>query len=276
VTHLTARSSCRSLVTVTRVEDLEQFAATVARPEPELDVALALIAAHGRAGVSAPALVAGLDALAASCSATDAAALCAELFGPGGLRGDVEDYFDPRNSLLDQVLERRLGIPITLSAVVMEVGRRRGVGLVGVGMPGHFLVRDAIDPDTFLDPFRAGAPLDRVACRAIFERLHGPGTPFDPAFLEPAPPLPIVARVLANLHRAYAQRGDRSGLIRVLQLQSRLPGAGVVESRGLAQLLAADGRFDEAAEVHDRLAALDPDADPDHATMALRLRARLN
>ena len=258
------------------MDDLEQFAAIVGHPDPELDAALALIAAHGRPSVDAAVLVARLDAIAGSCRGTDAAQLCAELFGPGGLRGDVEHYHDPRNSLLDQVLERRLGIPITLSVVAMEVGRRRGIGLHGVGMPGHFLVRDARDPAVFFDPFRAGAPLDRVACRAIFERLHGPGAAFDDTYLAPTPALAIIARVLANLHHAHAQQGDRPGLIRVLQLQSRLPGAGVVESRGLAQLLAADGRFDEAAEVHEELAEVDPDPDQDHRTMALRLRARLN
>ena len=188
----------------------------------------------------------------------------------------MERYHDPRNSLLDQVLTRRLGIPITLSVVAMEVGRRRGIALHGIGMPGHFLVCDAEDPGAFFDPFRGGALLDRVACRAVFERLHGTAAPFDDGSLAPTPPLAIIQRVLANLHHAQVQAGDRPGLIRVLQLQSRLPGAGVVESRGLAQLLAADGRFDEAAEVHEELADVDPDPAQDHRTMALRLRARLN
>ena len=258
------------------MDDLEQFAAIVGHADPELDAALALIAAHGRPAIDAAVLVARLDALASSCDASDPSQLCAQLFGPDGLRGDLEHYHDPRNSLLDQVLMRRLGIPITLSVVAMEVGRRVGVRLHGVGMPGHFLISDAEDPDAFFDPFRGGVLLDRVACRAIFERLHGPAAPFDAAFLAPSPPVDIVRRVLANLHHAYVQAADRPGLIRVLQLQSRLPGAGVVESRGLAQLLAADGRFDEAAEVHEGLAEVDPDPGQDHRAMALRLRARLN
>lgn len=258
------------------MDDLEQFAAIVGHPDPELDAALALVAAHGRPSVDAAILVARLDEMASRCRAQDASQLCAELFGPDGLHGDVEHYHDPRNSLLDQVLSRRLGIPITLSVVAMEVGRRLDIGLHGIGMPGHFLVRDAGHPDAFYDPFRGGVLLDRVACRAVFERLHGPSAPFDPTFLDPTPPLAIIRRVLANLHHAHVQAGDRPGLIRVLQLQSRLPGAGVVESRGLAQLLAADGRFDEAAEVHDELAETDPDPAQDHRTMALRLRARLN
>lgn len=258
------------------MDDLEQFAAIVGHPDPELDAAMALIAAHGRPTVDAAVLVARLDAMADGCRARDAAQLCAELFGADGLRGDVERYHDPRNSLLDQVLERRLGIPITLSVVAMEVGRRLGVQLHGIGMPGHFLVCDAAHPDAFFDPFRGGVLLDRVACRAVFERLHGPAAPFDRGFLDPTPPLAIIRRVLANLHHASVQAGDRPGLIRVLQLQSRLPGSGHVETRGLAQLLAADGRFDEAAALHDELAEVDPDPGQDHRGMALRLRARLN
>ena len=89
------------------MDDLEQFAAIVGHPDPELDAALALIAAHGRPSVDATVLVARLDAMAGACRAEDAGELCAELFGPDGLRGDVERYHDPRNSLLDQVLTRR-------------------------------------------------------------------------------------------------------------------------------------------------------------------------
>jgi regulator of sirC expression with transglutaminase-like and TPR domain len=258
------------------VDDLEQFEAVVTAPEPALDVAMALAAAHRRDEVEAGSLIARLDEIAETCTSDNAEGLCAQLFGPAGLRGNLEDYHDPRNSLLDEVLDRRLGIPLTLSLIAIEVGQRNGVQLVGIGMPGHFLVRDATDTEAFFDPFRGGAPLDRTACRALFERLHGSAALFHGAYLEPTPGIAIISRMLANLHHAYLLRSDRAGLIRVLQLQSLLPGAGVAESRGLADLLAADGRFDEAADLHQQLAASDPDPDQDHASKAIRLRARLN
>jgi regulator of sirC expression with transglutaminase-like and TPR domain len=258
------------------VDDLERFSSIVAAGAPQLDESLTLIACHGRAGVDASDLLARIDELAAGCGSRGPEELCSELFGPGGFRGDDLTYHDARNSLLDQVLERRLGIPITLAILGIEVGRRVGVGLVGVGMPGHFVVRDAEDPDSFFDPFRGGAPLDRTACRAIFERLHGPAAQFDASYLHPTPALAIVERVLANLQHAYSLAADRSGLLRVLQLRAEMPGAGPGELGAVAELLAAAGRFDEAASVHDRLVLQDPEASGDHAVLARRLRARLN
>jgi len=170
------------------VDALDRFAELAARPDPPLDEALALVAAHGRRDVRVGELVAALDALAAELGghlggAVDAGSLCSTLFGPGGFRGDGEDYHDPRNSLLDQVFERRLGIPITLSVLAMEVGRRLGVELVGIGMPGHFLVRDTHDADAFHDPFHGGAPLDAAGCRSLFERLHGSRARFEAGML---------------------------------------------------------------------------------------------
>src|SRR3546814_4479768 len=82
-----------------------------------------------------------LDALAAGVAEPTVEALTAHLFGVEAFAGDTDSYFDPRNSLLSDVLDRRLGIPITLAVVAIEVGRRCGVPLVGIGMPGHFLVR---------------------------------------------------------------------------------------------------------------------------------------
>jgi len=262
------------------VDQLEPFEELLARREPALDLALALIAAHGRDGVDPEPLVADLDRIADELGSTSAAAgpepLCAALFGPRGFRGDTAHYHDPRNSLLDQVLDRRLGIPITLSILAVEVGRRLGVELLGIGMPGHFLVRDAHDDRAYFDPFRGGAPMDPTACRALFERLHGPRSRFRDEMLAPSTPREIVTRVLANLRHAHMLESDRSGLLRVVQLQSRLPGAGITERRALAELLAADGRFDEAARLHRELSELDPDPEQDHATRALQLLARLN
>lgn len=243
---------------------------------PPLDRALALIAANGRPDVDVDGLVSRLDDLAGSVQATEPAAFCAELFGPGGFRGDRLDYHDPANSLLDRVLDRRVGIPITLAVVAIELGRRRGIALEGIGMPGHFLLRDARGPTSFFDPFDHGAVLDPDGCRRVFERLHGGLQTFRPEFLEPTPPRPIVVRVLNNLLGAYTRLAEREGVARVLGLQAVVPGAGVAVRRQLAGVLAADGQFLDAATTHDQLAVLDPDHAVDHERAALRLRAQLN
>lgn len=263
------------------VDHLEAFEQLLAKREPPLDRAFALIAAHGRPGVDPDRLVAELDALADDLGSrlpdgAGAAELCSTLFGPGGFRGDEEHYHDARNSLLDEVLARRAAIPISLSILAIELGRRVGVEVVGIGLPGHFLVRDARDDRAFFDPFRGGAPMDPTACRALFERLHGPRARFTDGMLAPSPTRQIVTRVLANLRHSYVLESNRAGLVRVVQLQARLPGAGLEERRALAELLAADGRFDEAARLHQELSHLDPDPSQDHAGRALRLLARLN
>ena len=98
-----------------------------------------------------------------------------------GLRGNAEDYYDPRNSLLNEVLARGLGIPITLALVHIEVGRRAGVPLDGVGFPGHFLLRHSLRPQLLFDPFDRGRPLTEEDCRAMLDRLSGGALAFDPA-----------------------------------------------------------------------------------------------
>jgi regulator of sirC expression with transglutaminase-like and TPR domain len=202
--------------------------------------------------------------------------VCGSLFGPEGLAGNRSDYYDPANSLLDLVLARRLGIPITLSVVAIEVGRRSGAPLVGIGMPGHFLVRDAADVDAFFDPFHGGRPLDRAGCRDVFLGLHGPSTPFSGSYLDPTPNADVVVRVLNNLRAAHLRAGDRGGLVHTLRLQSVLPGAGVTERRQLAGVLSAEGRFVEASTLYDELVDTDPARADEHRASARRLRANLN
>ena len=101
------------------------------------------------------------------------AALASVLFVDWGFAGNTTDYGDPRNSFLPDVIERRLGLPITLSVLMIEVGRRIGVGLHGVGMPGHFLVGVDGDPDAFIDPFHAGARARRSRVSRALRRVHG-------------------------------------------------------------------------------------------------------
>lgn len=241
-----------------------------------LDEAALLVAAAVRPDLDVAAEQGRLDELAAAVWAPTLDAVRKCLFVELGFAGDAEDYYDPRNSCLDQVVERRLGIPITLSVLLLEVSRRVGVPLAGVSMPGHFLLRDELDPDVFVDPFAGGAVLDAAGCEARFRDLHGPGAAFDPAFLRPVGARAIVARMLANLDPIATARGDRQLLERVVRLRTLVPGAPVPLHRRLAEVLASSCRFGEAADVLDRVAAAGAADASDDALAARRLRARLN
>jgi regulator of sirC expression with transglutaminase-like and TPR domain len=219
------------------------FAALVSRPDeelaPRLDEAALLVAAAGQDHDVA--WVGGqlerLDDIAAACP-DDLAALLSALFGEDGmgLRGDVEGYADPENSFLDQVIDRRRGIPITLSILAMAVGRRVGVPLVGIGMPGHFLVRHEGLPRVMIDCFAGGRRLTSGDCEAIVQQIHGPEAGFDLAWLDPTPPRDIVVRVLTNLRQRALATGDVHLLGWVAPLRSSVPGIGDGDLRLLAHL----------------------------------------
>lgn len=136
-----------------------------------------------------------------------------------GFVGDEADYHHPRNSHVDQVLSRRAGIPISLAVVLVELGRRLGVPLAGVGFPGHFLVRFLADPPTLLDPFAGGRRLTEQDCRELFRRVTGGGVRFDPRCLLPAPRREVLARMLRNLKGAHLRRGE---LDQALEATTRL------------------------------------------------------
>jgi regulator of sirC expression with transglutaminase-like and TPR domain len=131
------------------------------------------------------------------------------LFTQEKFRGNDEDYFDPRNSLLNAVIDRRKGIPITLSLLYMEVARRAGLRVEGVGLPGHFIVR--LDPDDeppfLVDPFHQGRRLSRSECEERVERLFKGRVPFDASFLRPVTGEAILTRLLTNLKSIYLDSG---------------------------------------------------------------------
>jgi len=142
------------------------------------------------------------------------AALNRLIFEEEGFAGNRAHYEDFRNSCLNVVLERRLGIPITLALVYIEVARRAGVTVLGVGFPGHFLMRVPADPsegasrDIILDPFDRGAEIDIDDCRALLAKHLGmmnEDVPLDPALLRPCPPRHMLSRMLNNLKRTYVE-----------------------------------------------------------------------
>lgn len=259
-------------------EPTARFTALLALPDSDLplDEGAFLVAAHAHPGLNLDEWLVRLDEIAGRCVARRSPAALAEaLFVDEGFAGNVEDYGDPRNSLLDDVIDRRLGIPITLSIVMIEVARRVGLGLHGVGMPGHFLVGVDGDPDTFVDPFHSGRVLDRDGCRAVFSSLQA-DAPFAASYLAPTGPRAILLRVLNNLQRAYLSR-HAPDAVWAARLRLRFTDLPLTERRQTAALLGSLGRFAEAAAALDEVAAsLDGTNAATIAAEARALRAREN
>jgi regulator of sirC expression with transglutaminase-like and TPR domain len=222
------------------MEATERFEALAGLPDGAvpLDEIALLVAAHAIPGLDVDAYMAKLDDLAAACPAPTLDALVVHLFSRGRFQGNRDDYYDPRNSLLSEVVDRGLGIPITLSILAMEVGRRLGVPLAGVGMPGHFLLRDKVDPEVFVDPFHRGRLLDADGCQQLHRQLTGGGRAWDPGWLDPVGRWAIVARLLANLKAIYQQRHERDALLWVMRLRGLIPGIGPAERTEVTRLMA--------------------------------------
>ena len=135
------------------------------------------------------------------------------LFEDQGFAGNREAYDDPRNSFLNEVIDRRTGIPITLALVYIEVSRRAGVRLDGVNFPGHFLLRVPPHPETsigrdehvIVDPFHGGAVLSETDCRKLLREHAGEEAAFDPRLLMRATKQEILVRMLVNLKRIYVR-----------------------------------------------------------------------
>ncbi len=148
------------------------------------------------------------------------------LFEQKGFEGNRDKYGDPRNSFLNEVLDRRLGIPITLSIVYLEVGRRLGINLYGVGFPTHFLVK-AVDErgELIIDPFYGGSILDLDEIRARLAQIYNQPVELHPAMLKPANARHILVRLLRNLKSIYIGAADLSralaALDRILMLDPR-------------------------------------------------------
>lgn len=244
----------------------------LAGPDPSLDRLLAVIGTVVPNAPTEQALVSELDRLADQVPGDAPEAIITDVFGGLGFTGNAANYYDARNSLLHSVVERRLGIPLSLAIVVIEIGRRRGVEFQAVGMPGHVLLSCN---DRWFDPFAAGAPLDRTGCEQIFRSLHA-DAPFLDEYLAPMDAATVAARTLANLRVASMGSGQLSQLAAVLELRAELPGAPVDFRIEYARVLSAIGRYDQAARQRDQLAQLTPTRSEHHLAEAIRLRANRN
>ena len=211
-----------------RVDDAARaLARLAAQPDPSVEeMALAIAAAFRDAPVDAAAVARLLDELAAEVRpavvaaagdpSAEAGALAEVLGRRHGFAGDREDYDAPRNSFLDVVLERRRGLPILLSVLWLSMAGRTGVELVGVGLPGHFVVAHVgAAPPILLDPFDGGRPYAGAA----------------PAVLPIATPHDIALRMLGNLALAYERRGDPVRALRAARLRLLLPTGGALREQ---------------------------------------------
>jgi regulator of sirC expression with transglutaminase-like and TPR domain len=253
-----------------------QFLALVEHEDAPLAEGALLIAAHAYPDLDVAGELKRLDELASACP-PDLDSLRRYLFAELGFRGNEEDYGDPRNSFLNDVLDRRMGIPITLSVVTIEVGRRVGVPFSGIGLPGHFLVRHEAVPPLLLDPFHGGAALTLEDCEGLIRRAYGDDVPFQPSLLAPVDNRMILARMLNNLRQVFQSRGDAASSAWVLRLRAGIPGTQPRELGELATAQAALGRYEEAAATLERLGEqLGGEAGARSQAQAALLRARLN
>jgi regulator of sirC expression with transglutaminase-like and TPR domain len=199
-----------------------------------LDEAALLISSAIQTGLHVDSWLAELDRLAAGCRIATAEGVADHLFGSEHFAGNRRAYYDWRNSCLDRVIATRTGIPISLSVLMIEVSRRLGIELHGVGMPAHFLVRPVDDPDVFFDPFDQGRHLDRHQVRTLFERVTAGQMAWNERYLDPTPHRDIVIRMLNNLKSVFAGRSDAVRLAIVMDLRSAVPELADTESTEIA------------------------------------------
>ena len=224
------------------------FSALAALPDDRIDLLTGalLIAKDEFPGLSPHHERARIDEFAAplgrldGLEAAEQAALVAErMFAVCGFRGNDDDYYDPKNSFLNCVLDRKVGIPITLSIVYIEIARRAGVPASGVAFPGHFLVR--IETGTgeplLVDPFGAGRVVGRSMLASLVGRdLRAPRP--SRALIAAASPRAVLLRMLGNLKGIYAARGELSRLLLVISRMLELSpdSANDVRDRGLVAM----------------------------------------
>jgi regulator of sirC expression with transglutaminase-like and TPR domain len=162
------------------------------------------------------------------------------LFEEEGLRGNRDDYYDPRNSFLNDVLDRKLGIPISLSVVYMEVARRVGFATAGVGLPGHFLLKhyDARSGEIFIDPFNRGCIMGRDECEQRLLEATAGKLEMRQEFLRPITHRLILTRMLNNLRQIYFSRHDFHKALEVIELLLAIPPRSpeLLRERALARL----------------------------------------
>lgn len=169
--------------------------------------------------------------------------LCRYLFHEMGFRGNIQDYYDPRNSYLNDVLDRRTGLPITLSVVAMAIGHRVGLPIAGVGLPSHFIAKATTDGEEILfDPFHGGRRLTPADCENLVLQVTGMPFQATPEQLRPVSLRLLVIRLLTNLKGVYLRQEDFGRAARVIERLRQLNPHDAVERRDLGVSLLHAGQ----------------------------------
>lgn len=199
------------------IEITSQFASVMDVPSEEIDLVRAalLVAATEYPSLNIEYELHSLDALASGIAARiddepdplfKINTLSEYLFDELEFKGAKDDYYDPRNSFLNQVLNRRSGIPISLSLIYIEVGKRLGMPLFGIGLPGHFLVGHSDVSDLYVDPYNRGILLTTSECAARLRENGEDSMKWDPKYLSPVTSRDFMARMIRNLKGIYIKQ----------------------------------------------------------------------
>src|SRR5262245_56490574 len=269
----------------TRASTQAKFARIVAMPDASLDLALGalVIASDGRSDVDPDPSVAILDSLASRVRLrldvgdsldTTLERLHDVRYRETGFRGPTAaEFHDPRNSLLDVVLWRRVGLPISLAIVELEVAARLGVVLRGVGLPGHFIV--GAPSGVLMDPAAGGVRLRPDDCQALIRRAVGDGVLYHSGMLRPASKREILTRVLRNLRSAHLAARDWPAALGAVDLLAVVEPLDPDHGRDRGLLLGRMGRFNEALAALSRYLEERPDAhDTDDVRQVMGIFAR--
>lgn len=257
-------------------EARHRFASLIGSPQGAFRLAEgALLIAHEEyPSLDVAAYLQRLDSMAAAIQARlglelDPQRIVAQInryvFDEQGFRGNQGHYYDPRNSFLNDVLDRKTGIPITLSVLYLDIGRQVGLPTVGVGMPGHFVVQYAAYGAPFwIDPFHGGEILSHDDCVARVEQIYDQKLTWNEAYLQPVSDHDILVRMLYNLKAIYVQKGDYQRALGVVERLVLLRPTMLTEMRDRGLLLGQLGQFEAALEDLQHYLQLVPQA-PDAA-----------
>jgi len=249
-----------------RLEDI------LSRPDREVDLAEAslLVAAEEYPALDLRSYLARLDEMGCSLRRRleeeprperAVMALNRYMFHELGFKGNTEQYYDARNSYLNEVLDRRTGIPLSLSTVYMEVARRAGLEVEGVGLPGHFVVRIQTPGRALLvDPFHAGTLLTEKDCQERLDRIFGGKVKLEPKMLHPCRRKDMLERMLRNLKAIYLRDQDVDRALRVVDLIVRIQPGSAEDLRDRGVLYASLDCYGLAARDLESYLALAPQA----------------
>lgn len=275
--------------TVTGMDHRDRLVQLVRQPDADLAEAALLCSVEADPDLDVDVALLRIDALSdqlltrgfrSSGPEADAAAIASYLAVDLGFAGDQQTYHDPANALLPRVLDRKRGLPITLSMLWVAIARRVDVAAYPINLPGHVVVGVAgpVRP-VVVDPFHAGILLDDHALARRLETISNGQITYHRAMLRPSSTVDVVRRLLNNLTRDYHAAGDARSALWTVELKLILPNSEPSDHRTHGDLLAQVGRFGEASTAYETYLDVTAGATDDAAEVrqaAIRARSRLN